>query len=148
MDSDLVFKGIDWDNFNTKLAEVKNGEHNNELPEEFREILAKKNSEDMPKDMPKEVEEMFEEKNKGKDKKDGNLSKVPEGLRDHVKKMQEKANILTTGILGVTGTTASTMITDATLNIDVASLTQTIVNILIGIITIYKLIKPKKKLNE
>ena len=61
--------------------------------------------------------------------------------------MQEKASILTTGILGVTGTTASTMITDATLNIDVASLTQTIVNILIGIITIYKLIKPKKKLN-
>ena len=87
LDSDLVFKGIDWDNFNTKLAEVKNGEHNNELPEEFREILAKKNSEDMPED----VEEMFEEKNKGKDKKDGNLSKVPEGLRDHVKKMQEKA---------------------------------------------------------
>jgi len=62
--------------------------------------------------------------------------------------MQGKANILTTGILGVTGTTASTMITDATLNIDVASLTQTIVNILIGIITIYKLIKPKKKLHE
>lgn len=62
--------------------------------------------------------------------------------------MQEKANILTTGILGVTGTTASTMITDATLNIDVASLTQTIVNILIGIITIYKLIKPKNKLHE
>ena len=62
--------------------------------------------------------------------------------------MQEKANILTTGILGLTGTTASTMITDATLNIDVASLTQTIVNILIGIITIYKLIKPKKKLHE
>ena len=87
LDSDLVFKGIDWDNFNTKLAEVKNGEHNNELPEEFREILAKKNSEDMPED----VEEMFKEKNKGKDKKDGNLSKVPEGLRDHVKKMQEKA---------------------------------------------------------
>ena len=87
LDSDLVFKGIDWDNFNTKLAEVKNGEHNNELPEEFREILAKKNSEDMPED----VEEMFKEKNKGKDKEDGNLSKVPEGLRDHVKKMQEKA---------------------------------------------------------
>ena len=43
LDSDLVFKGIDWDNFNTKLAEVKNGEQNNELPEEFREILAKKN---------------------------------------------------------------------------------------------------------
>jgi hypothetical protein len=87
LDSDLVFKGIDWDNFNTKLAEVKNGEHNNELPEEFREILAKKNSEDMPE----KVEEMFKEKNKGKDKEDGNLSKVPEGLRDHVKKMQEKA---------------------------------------------------------
>ena len=91
LDSDLVFKVIDWDNFNTKLAEVKNGEHNNELPEEFREILAKKNSEDMPEDMPEDVEEMFKEKNKGKDKKDGNLSKVPEGLRDHVKKMQEKA---------------------------------------------------------
>jgi len=87
LDSDLVFKGIDWDNFNTKLAEVKNGEHNNELPEEFREILAKKNSEDMPE----KVEKMFEEKNKGKDKKDGNLSNVPEGLRDHVRKMQEKA---------------------------------------------------------
>ena len=65
LDSDLVFKGIDWDNFNTKLAEVKNGEHNNELPEEFREILAKKNSEDMPK----EVKEMFEEKNKENDKR-------------------------------------------------------------------------------
>ena len=91
LDSDLVFKGIDWDNFNTKLAEVKNGEHNNELPEEFREILAKKNSEDMPEDMPEDVEEMFKEKNKGKDKEDGNLSKVPEGLRDHVRKMQEKA---------------------------------------------------------
>lgn len=87
LDSDLVFKGIDWDNFNTKLAEVKNGEHNNELPEEFREILAKKKSEDMPE----EVEEMFEKKNKGKDKEDGNLSNVPEGLRDHVRKMQEKA---------------------------------------------------------
>jgi len=62
--------------------------------------------------------------------------------------MQEKANILTTGILGLTGTTASTMITNATLDIDVASLTQTIVNILIGIITVYKLIKPKKKLHE
>jgi hypothetical protein len=87
LDSDLVFKGIDWDNFNTKLAEVKNGEHNNELPEEFREILAKKKSEDMPE----EVEEMFEKKNKAKDKEDGNLSNVPEGLRDHVRKMQEKA---------------------------------------------------------
>ena len=87
LDSDLVFKGIDWDNFNTKLAEVKNGEHNIELPEEFREILAKKKSDDMPE----EVEEMFEKKNKGKDKEDGNLSNVPEGLRDHVRKMQEKA---------------------------------------------------------
>ena len=86
LDSDLVFKGIDWDNFNTKLAEVKNSEQS-ELPEEFREILAKKKSEDMPE----EVEEMFKEKNKAKDKEDGNLSKVPAGLRDHVKKMQEKA---------------------------------------------------------
>jgi len=87
LDSDLVFKGIDWDNFNTKLAEVKNGEHNNELPEEFREILAKKKSEDMPE----EVEEMFKKKNKRDDKDADDLSDVPEGLRDHVKKMQEKA---------------------------------------------------------
>jgi len=87
LDSDLVFKGIDWDNFNTKLAEIKNGDYNNELPEEFREILAKKKSEDMPE----EVEEMFKKKNQGKDKEDGNLSNVPEGLRDHVRKMQEKA---------------------------------------------------------
>lgn len=86
LDSDLVFKGIDWDNFNIKLAEVINGEHNNELPEEFREILAKKKSE-----LPEVVEEMFKKKNKGKDKEDGNLSNVPEGLRDHVRKMQEKA---------------------------------------------------------
>ena len=39
LDSDLVFKGIDWDNFNTKLAEVKDSEQG-ELSEEFREILS------------------------------------------------------------------------------------------------------------
>ena len=84
LDSDLVFKGIDWDNFNTKLAEVKNSEQS-ELPEEFREVLAGKNK------MPEEVEEMFKKKNKRDDEDADDLSDVPEGLRDHVKKMQEKA---------------------------------------------------------
>jgi hypothetical protein len=84
LDSDLVFKGIDWDNFNTKLAEVKNSEQS-ELPEEFREVLAGKNK------MPEEVEEMFKKKNVRDDEDADDLSDVPEGLRDHVKKMQEKS---------------------------------------------------------
>lgn len=90
LDSDLVFKGIDWDNFNQKLAEVKNAPAN-ELPEEFKEVLAgKKNSEDMPE----EVEEMFKEKaEKERDDEDAeDLSDVPPQLREHVKKKQDKAN--------------------------------------------------------
>ena len=61
LDSDLVFQGIDWDNFNTKLAEVKNGLNTRELPAEFKEVLAKKN-------MPEAVENMFKQKNKENDK--------------------------------------------------------------------------------
>ena len=84
LDSDLVFKGIDWDNFNARLAEVKNAPKQ-ELPEEFREVLAEK--------MPKDVKEMFEEKSeKSKPSKEDreDLSDVPEQLREHVKKKQHK----------------------------------------------------------
>lgn len=85
LDSDLVFKGIDWDNFNQKLAEVKNAPVQ-ELPEEFREVLAGK------KDMPEDVEKMFKEKaEKERDDEDADdLSDVPEQLREHVKKKQDK----------------------------------------------------------
>jgi hypothetical protein len=71
LDSDLVFQGIDWDNFNERLAKAKE-----------------------PKPMPKEVEDMLKEKgeaNKPSEDDTKDLSDVPEGLRDHVKKMQEKA---------------------------------------------------------
>ena len=87
LDSDLVFKGIDWDNFNQKLAEVKNAPAT-ELPEEFKEVLAgKKKSEDMPED----VEKMFKEKSeKERDEEDAeDLSDVPEQLRPHVEKKQD-----------------------------------------------------------
>jgi len=87
LDSDLVFQGIDWDNFNTKLAEVKNGLNTRELPAEFKEVLAKKKSEDMPE----AVEKMFKKKNEENDKKDGDLSKVPEQFRKNVKDKQDKA---------------------------------------------------------
>ena len=87
LDSDLVFQGIDWDNFNTKLAEVKNGLNTRELPAEFKEVLAKKK----PEDMPEAVENMFKKKNKENDKEDGDLSKVPEQFRKNVKDKQDKA---------------------------------------------------------
>ena len=83
LDSDLVFKGINWDNFNTKLAEVQNGGNTNELPEEFREVIAGK--------MPEEVLEKFKEKsekNKPSKKDRENLDDVPEQLRPFVKKKQ------------------------------------------------------------
>ena len=85
LDSDLVFKGIDWDNFNKKLAEVKNAPAA-ELPEEFREVLAGK-SEKMPED----VLNMFKEKaKKERDDEDAeDLSDVPEQLREHVKEKQD-----------------------------------------------------------
>lgn len=58
--------------------------------------------------------------------------------------MQDKINALATGAIGVTSTAATSAVTDAMLNVDIAQLTQTIVNILIGIITVYKLLQPKK----
>lgn len=86
LDSDLVFKGIDWDDFNTKLAEVKNAPKQS-LPEEFRQALAEK------KDMPEDVEKMFKEKaEKERDDEDAeDLSDVPPQLREHVKKKQDKS---------------------------------------------------------
>ncbi len=82
LDSDLVFKGIDWDNFNTKLAEVKSGEHNNELPEEFREVLAGKDGK-----IPQEVLDKWNSKKK---KPSGDVSKLPgdedSGLEGYVRK--------------------------------------------------------------
>ena len=63
--------------------------------------------------------------------------------------MQDKINILTTGIIGTISLNVSNLaIMDQINDINIAELTQTIVNVLIGLITIYKLIKPKKKLNE
>ncbi len=82
LDSDLVFKGIDWDNFNTKLAEVKSGESNNELPEEFREVLAGKEG-----GIPQEVLDKWNSKKK---KPSGDISKLPgdedSGLEGYVRK--------------------------------------------------------------
>jgi hypothetical protein len=60
--------------------------------------------------------------------------------------MQEKITTLTTGVVGALSMQASNLaIMDQIQDINVAELTQTIVNVLIGIITIYKLLKPKKK---
>ena len=87
LDSDLVYQAINWDNFNTKLAEVQNGVNVPELPAEFKEVLAKKKSEDMPE----EVEEMFKKKNKRDDADADDLSDVPDQLREFVKKKQDKS---------------------------------------------------------
>jgi hypothetical protein len=87
LDSDLVYQAINWDNFNTKLAEVQNGVNETELPAEFKEVLAKKKSEDMPE----EVEEMFKKKNTRDDEDADDLSDVPEQLREFVKKKQDKS---------------------------------------------------------
>jgi hypothetical protein len=63
--------------------------------------------------------------------------------------MQDKLNILTTGVIGTISLNVSNLaIMEQIQDINIAELTQTIVNVLIGMITIYKLIKPKKKLNE
>lgn len=84
LDSDLVFKGIDWDNFNTKLAEVKDGLHTPELPEEFREVLAGKNDKG---GIPQEVLDKWNEK---KPKSKGNIADLPgdedSGLEGYVRK--------------------------------------------------------------
>jgi hypothetical protein len=60
--------------------------------------------------------------------------------------MQDKVTTLTTGVVGALSIQASNLaIMDQIQDINVAELSQTIVNVLIGIITIYKLLKPKKK---
>jgi hypothetical protein len=63
--------------------------------------------------------------------------------------MQDKVTTFTTGLVGALSIQASNLaIMDQISDINVAELSQTIVNVLIGIITIYKLLKPKKKDNE
>jgi hypothetical protein len=60
--------------------------------------------------------------------------------------MQDKVTTFTTGLVGALSIQASNLaIMDQISDINVAELSQTIVNVLIGIITIYKLLKPKKK---
>ena len=59
--------------------------------------------------------------------------------------MQDKINLIATATVGVVSTEATSVITDSMLNIDIAALTQTIINVLIGLVTIYKLIKPNKQ---
>ena len=87
LDSDLVFKGIDWDNFNTKLAEVQSGLHTAELPEEFREVLAGKNDDGK---IPEEVLEKWKSK---KPKSKGNIADLPgdedSGLEGYVRKKKK-----------------------------------------------------------
>lgn len=63
--------------------------------------------------------------------------------------IQEKVTTFTTGLVGALSIQASNFaIMDQITDINVAQLTQTIVNVLIGLITIYKLIKPTKKKDE
>lgn len=80
LDSDLVFKGIDWDNFNTKLAEVQNGLHTAELPAEFREVLAEKMSDEVKKKL---------NKNKPSKEETDDLSNVPPQFLKNVKKKKK-----------------------------------------------------------
>ena len=80
LDSDLVFKGIDWDNFNTKLAEVQNGLHTTELPAEFREVLAEKMSDEVKKKL---------NKNKPSEEDTDDLSDVPPQFLKNVKKKKK-----------------------------------------------------------
>ena len=81
LDSDLVFKGIDWDNFNTKLAEVQNGLHTPELPAEFREVLAEKMSDETKKKL---------KKYKPSEDDTDDLSDVPPQFLENVKKKKKK----------------------------------------------------------
>ena len=62
--------------------------------------------------------------------------------------IQEKVSLITTAAVGVASTEATSIVTDSMLNFDIAQLTQTIVNVLIGLITIYKLIGTKNKKDE
>lgn len=72
LDSDLVFQGIDWDNFNERLAKAK-----------------------APKKMDEETKKMLQElgdKKKPSKKDTEDLSDVPEQLREHVKKKQDNSD--------------------------------------------------------
>ena len=72
LDSDLVFQGIDWDNFNERLAKAK-----------------------APKKMDDETKKMLEElgdKKKPSKKDRDDLSDVPEQLREHVEKKQDNSD--------------------------------------------------------
>jgi len=62
--------------------------------------------------------------------------------------IQDKVNLISTAAIGVASTEATSIVTHSMLNFDVAQITQLIVNVLIGIITIYKLIVPNKKKHE
>jgi len=62
--------------------------------------------------------------------------------------IQDKVNLISTAAIGVASTEATSIVTHSMLNFDVAQITQLIVNVLIGIITIYKLIVPNKKKDE
>jgi len=72
LDSDLVFQGIDWDNFNERLAKAK-----------------------APKKMDEETKKMLQElgdKKKPSKKDRDDLSDVPEQLREHVEKKQDNSD--------------------------------------------------------
>lgn len=72
LDSDLVFQGIDWDNFNERLAKAK-----------------------APKTMDDETKKMLQDlgdKKKPSKKDTEDLSDVPEQLRKHVEKKQDESN--------------------------------------------------------
>ena len=72
LDSDLVFQGIDWDNFNERLAKAK-----------------------APKKMDDETKKMLQElgdKKKPSKEDTKDLSDVPEQLRKHVEKKQDAAD--------------------------------------------------------
>ena len=72
LDSDLVFQGIDWDNFNERLAKAKE-----------------------PKKMDEETKKMLQglgDKKKPSKKDTEDLSDVPEQLRKHVEKKQDESN--------------------------------------------------------
>ncbi len=65
LDSDLVFQGIDWDNFNERLAKAKS-----------------------PK-MDEKTKKMLQDLNETSEEDAEDLSDVPEQLREHVKKKQK-----------------------------------------------------------
>lgn len=58
--------------------------------------------------------------------------------------MHEKVNTILTATIGAASVQATDIAIDAISSADIAALTQTIVNVLIGIITIYKLLKKNK----